>query len=484
MTARPRAPASSLVSTLGPERELLERRSDRFVLLAALDASAVLYLTFGSEGYMPFVAERSEFSDATGLFPAAGSYQIEASELFGVTFARQEPGPDAPGVFTRGGRAAIAGPRPDDVDLPLPEPPLQGDAVLRIPFGPVRDGVVESLLHRFHYLGEHVLTLEQHLGYKHRGVEARLERATVRTLPVFAERISGPNALAFALAASQAVERAADLTVPPRAEALRGILAELERVYNHFRDIGRIAAATTLRVGAAQGNALQESVHRLAARLTGHRFLRGSVAVGGLRGDIDVRGLADQASRIEADARAYFETLEATELFIDRLETTGVLALERARSWGAVGPVGRASGIDFDVRKDAAYGVYRDLGFNVPRQRGGDALSRFRVRCEEALTSLYLIRELTDTMPEGPVLGQVPDAFPRDALMLGWAEGAHGEVVAALLTDGDGVLTRAIARGGSRHNWPLFPDTVRDSYLMDYAINEASWGLTVASHDR
>lgn len=484
MTARGRSPAAPLAADPGGELEQAAERGDRFVLLVALDRDRALYLSFGAQGYVPFVAERSELPDAATLFPAAASYQAEAGELFGLPFPGRGADAGARAEVARGPAAGLGGASGQD-RAPAPgEPPFQGDALVRVPFGPVRDGAVESLLHRFHYLGERILTLEQHLGFKHRGAEGCLTRATVQTLPVFAERVSGPNSVAFALAACQAVERAAEVAVPPRAETLRAILAELERVANHFRDIARIAAATTLRVGAAQGHGLQEWAQRIGARLTGHRFLRGALAVGGLRSDIEVGGLADEAARAEADARAYFEALEATELFVDRLETTGALAAERARAWGAVGPVGRGSGLDGDVRKDAPYGAYRGLDFGVPRQQRGDALARFRVRCEEVLTSLYLVRELVGTLGEGSVCGEAPAAFPPDALMLGWAEGARGEVVAALATDAQGMLRRAALRGGSRHNWPLFPDTVTDSYLMDYAINEASWGLTVASHDR
>ncbi|MEJ2666429.1 MAG: hypothetical protein P8Z81_04905 [Deinococcales bacterium] len=486
MTGRERTSTSALVAEPGPELERLEKRGDRFVLLAALDDRSALYLSFGPEGYTPFVAAGPNLPDAAARFPAAASYQVEAGELHGLAFAGREPEAGVRGLFVHrggahgaGGRSAVEGP-----ELALPEPPYRGEAVLRIPFGPVRDATVESLMHRFHYLGERILTLEQHLGYKHRGAEDGLRRATLATLPVYAERVSGPNAVAFALAACQAVERASDVTVPPRAEGLRAILAELERAYNHFRDIGRIAASTTLRVGSAQGHALQEWTQRIGARLTGHRFLRGAVAVGGLRRDLDVDGLAVEVSRLEADARAYIEALEATELFVDRLETTGVLTPERARAWGAVGPVGRGSGVDVDVRRDAAYGAYRGLGFDVPTRMTGDAMARFRVRCEEVLTSLYLVRELTETLSAGAVMGERPSALPEDVLMLGWAEGPRGEVVAALTTDARGALARAVLRDGSRHNWPLFPDTVTDTYLMDYAINEASWGLTVASHDR
>jgi Ni,Fe-hydrogenase III large subunit len=470
-----------------PASELERRRrtGDRFVLLAGLDSERAVYVTSGRDGaYEPFVAAGAHLPDAATLFPSAASYQAEAHELWGTRFEGIEFDPGVRGTFRHRPVPSAGAALEADEPLPLPAPRLAGEPVVRIPFGPVRDGTVESLLHRFHYLGEHIVELEQQLGYKHRAAEGRLPRASVEQLPVFAERVSGPNGVAFALAMCQAVETASGITVPPRADALRAIVAELERVYNHFRDIGRLVASTTLRVGAAQAHALQEWTQRLGAGLTGHRFLRGVVAVGGVRRDLDVSGLAREASRLEVDARAYFEALEATELFVDRLETTGMLAPERARAWGAVGPVGRASGVATDARRDAPYGAYRDQAFRVPVFDAGDALARFRVRCEEVLVSLYLIREIAETLPEGSLRVSAPSSLPEDALALGWSEGVRGEVVAVLVTDGRGDLSRVVLRGGSRHNWPLFPDTVHDSFLMDYAINEASWGLSVASHDR
>jgi len=467
------------------ELERRQRAGARLVLLTRLDPERAIYVTGGPDApYELLVAAAAHLPDVAPLFPAAASYQAEAQALGDTTFAGIEPDPGVREAFGQRTVATTAAPGGVSRSRPLPAPRLAGEPVVRIPFGPVRDGTVESLLHRFHYLGEHILELEQHLGYKHRAVEGRLPSAPMEQLPFLTERVSGPNGVAFALATCQAVETACGITVPPRAEALRAIVAELERVYNHFRDIGRLVASTTLRVGAAQGHALQEWTQRIGAGLTGHRFLRGVVAVGGVRQDLDASGLAREASRMEVDARAYFEALEATELFIDRLETTGVLAPERARAWGAVGPVGRASDQPTDVRRDAPYGAYRERSFRVPRLDAGDALARFRVRCEEVLVSLYLVREIVEALPDGPVRVPAPSTLPPDAIALGWSEGVRGEVVAVLATDGRGRLTRVALRGGSRHNWPLFPDTVHDSFLMDYAINEASWGLSVASHDR
>lgn len=463
--------------------EHFQERGARLVMLGALAARHLVYIVQDAGEYHLLVTEAERFPNVADIYPAAQDYQQEAHELWGVHFDAWEEAHGERGSFLHqdwhGKPPAFAAP-----DLPLPTPPYRGDALLRIPFGPVRGGVEESLLHRFHYLGEHIISLEQHLGYKHRGVEMRAASANLETLPLYAERVAGPNSVAFALAVCQAVERATGVELPPRALALRLLLAELERSYNHFHDIARLAGSTTLRLGQNQGHALQEWVQRLGARITGHRFMRGSIAVGGLTRDLELSVLARQLERLEAKTRSYFADLEATELFVDRLEATGRLRPEDATLWGAVGPVGRASGQRCDSRRQSPYGLYGQLAFEVPVLHEGDALARFRVRCQELLVSLQLLREVADDPPGGPVRAAVPKALPAEILSLGYAEGPRGEVVALLATDARGELTRVMLRGASRHNWLIFPETIHDSFLMDYAINEASWGLTVAAHDR
>ena len=155
-----------------------------------------------------------------------------------------------------------------------------------LPFGPVRADVVESGEFLFFYVGEAILHYHPRLFFKHRGMEKRFEGLAPAGGVVLAERVSGVGSLAHALAYCQAVEAASHCSVPPRARFLRLLLAELERLYNHLHYFGHLCHTTTLKVGEAEGKLLEEQAKQLNTRLTGSRFLRSVIGLGGLRRDL------------------------------------------------------------------------------------------------------------------------------------------------------------------------------------------------------
>ena len=146
--------------------------------------------------------------------------------------------------------------------------------------------MVESAEFTFFYVGEHIIHYQPSLFFKHRGMEKRFEGCEPDRAVVIAERVSGVGTVAHALAYCEAVERAAGCEVPIRARALRVLLAELERLYNHLHYLGHLCNTTTLKVGEAQGKLLEEKAKQLNGRLTGSRFLRSVLTPGGLRRDL------------------------------------------------------------------------------------------------------------------------------------------------------------------------------------------------------
>ncbi len=358
----------------------------------------------------------------------------------------------------------------------------RGD-VQRLPFGPVRADVVESVRLDFFYVGEHILQLHPQLFFKHRGMEQRFEGLHPDQGVVLAERVSGVGGLAHALAYCQAVERAAGCTIPPRARLLRTILAELERVYNHLHYLGHLADTTTLKVGQAEGFLLEERAKQINGRLTGSRLLRGLLCPGGLRRDLpDLDRLAPALEEVRADTARFVARLEGTGSFLDRLITTGPLDRRTAFDQGATGPVERTSGLDRDLRRDYPYAAYDRLPPEVPVADEGDACARFRIRCAELFASLRILQRGLDTPQAGPV--RVPCAVPPGAEGLGWCENPRGGCFYAVHVDAGGRLARVKIKSPSFSNWRVFPFTVHDTNMMDYAINEASFGMTVAGCDR
>ena len=182
------------------------------------------------------------------------------------------------------------------------------------------------------------------------------------------------GSVAHALSYCQAVEHAANCDVPARANALRVLLAELERIYNHLHYLGHLCHTTTLKVGEAQGKLLEEKAKTLNARLTGSRFLRSLLIPGGLRRDLDPRQwLGDALESLREEFVTYAGKLENSESHLDRLITTGLLPQKVAFDQGATGPVARASGIDRDLRRDHPYAHYDGLPLTAPTFADGDA---------------------------------------------------------------------------------------------------------------
>lgn len=423
------------------------------------------------------------------LCPLLGWYEREISDLFGVVFTDH---PEPSRLVLHAGAEVPAPPFdpdfPPDVQLRLRGdiggmPEVEGDDVQRLPWGPVRADVVESAEFVFFYIGEHILHLHTQLFFKHRGMEKRFEGLSPTAGVVLAERVSGVGGVAHALAYCQAIEAACGCAPPPRARMLRTLLAELERLYNHLHYFGHLADTTTLKVGAAEGKLLEERVKQLNSRLTGSRFLRSILTPGGLRRDLDPGAwLSDELERLREEIAVYLATLEDTGTYLDRLITTGVLDPRVAMDQGATGPVLRATGRDRDLRRDHPYAAYDGLPVKVAVRKGGDAHARAQVRAEEIDAGIVVMQRVLLLLKPGPVAAACRPVPGAEGL--GWAESPRGTLFYAVHFDDAGRLRRVKIKSPSFSNWRVFPFTVHDSNMMDYAINEASFGLTIAGCDR
>lgn len=420
--------------------------------------------------------------------PLLGWYEREMTDLCGISF-QGHPEP-RPLVLHEGAHPVVPplDPRYPKGELmpytpePWELPPIEGSDVQMLPFGPVRGDVLESAQIVFYYVGEAILHCHPRLFFKHRGMEKRFEGLSPALGVLIAERISGVDSVAHALAFCQAVEAASRCEVPERALYLRTILAELERLYNHLHYLGHLCHTTTLKVGEAQGKLLAEQCKQLNGVFTGSRFLRGLLKPGGLRRDLDLRALPARLRALEPQITDYMAALENTTSHLDRLITTGHLSQQTAFDQGATGPIKRASGIQHDLRCDHPYAAYNRLSMEIPVRTEGDAHARSQVRMEEIRNSLALLLKALEDIQEGPVDTQISCPFGGEGL--GWCEGPRGSIYYCVHFDATGKLARVKVKSASFSNWRVFPFTVHDTNMMDYAINEASFGLTMAGCDR
>jgi formate hydrogenlyase subunit 5 len=446
-------------------------------------------------GQRPFGVWRCEprgpVPSLAAIWPLMSWYEREVSDLFGFQFlehpqpqrlvlhdgvnpARPPFDPEYPGnmmLVAEPSRRAIPDVGGAEADVQL------------LPFGPVRADVVESGEFLFYYIGEAILHYHPRLFFKHRGMEKRFEGLAADRAVILAERVSGVGSVAHALAYCQAVEAAANCEVPPRARFLRVLLAELERLYNHLHYLGHLCHTTTLKVGEAEGKLLEEQAKQLNTRLTGSRFLRSILTIGGLRRDLSPKDwLSAGLEAIREKSSIYARHLENTDSHLDRLITTGKLDPRVAFDQGATGPIDRASGLDRDLRRDHPYAAYGELPLAVAVRDGGDAHARAQVRIAEIDSSIALMQRAMLLLPEGSVRSDC--TVPPNAEGLGFAESPRGTLFYAVHFDGNAKLARVKIKSPSFSNWRAFPFTVHDSNMMDYAINEASFGLTIAGCDR
>ncbi len=418
------------------------------------------------------------------IWPLLGWYEREITDLSGVGFT-DHPEP-YPLVLHDGASPSINGGNylhrlADKEQTPPAKHRSQGRPVAAVRAYSRRcrriRGIHVLLCRRAHH------PLPPRLFFKHRGMETRFEGCSPNQAVVVAERVSGVGSVAHALAYCEAVERAADCEAPLRARALRVLLAELERLYNHLHYLGHLCHTTTLKVGEAQGKLLEERAKQVNARLTGSRFLRSILVPGGLRRDLTPgKWLGETLEALRVEFVAYVDRLEASESHLDRLITTGPLPQRVAFDQGATGPVERASGLDRDLRRDHPYAHYAELPVTVTTLAEGDAYARSRVRVAEIEAAFALCQRVLLMLEPGET--RVDCVAPPLSEGLGWTEGPRGSLFYAIHVGADGKLARVKIKSPSFSNWRAFPFTVHDTNMMDYAINEASFGLSIAGCDR
>jgi formate hydrogenlyase subunit 5 len=359
---------------------------------------------------------------------------------------------------------------------------VSGHGVFTLPLGPVRSGVFESIEFLIETPGEDIPHLNIRPHYKHRGIAKRFEALPVGDGVLVAERVEGIASVAHALAFAHAAETLAGVTPPRRAGFIRVIHAELERVANHLDVVTRLCDAAGLAVPHARFGWHKELVMRLVSNLCGNRFGRSVVCVGGVAGPprLPPPAVAQQLAGIVQRIRRDRNALMVDASFLDRLRGTGHLDPALAASHGALGPVGRGSGVDDDARR-RAYDGYTEL----PLVDGdavndhGDALARLRVRWSEIDSAVELVQRACDRLSGLSDTALAVEAPAVDGFALGWAEAPQGEVLYGLEVR-DGVIGRCFARSPSLHNLLLFHDVFNGDVFTDFPFIEASFGLSYA----
>lgn len=434
------------------------------------------------------------FASIAAKHPAANWFEREVMDFFGLTpqghpnlarVALHDDWPDGVYVLRKDSPYDRAVPRvPGDFH---PFRPVTGEGVFQVPVGPVHAGVIEPGHFRFGVAGEPVLYLQMRLFYTHKGTEKRFESIPWRHGLFLAQSISGDSAVGHALAYAHAIERLAGVTVPARGSALRVVLLELERLYNHTADIGAVATDVAFTVPASRAQAMRERLVRLQAQVFGSRLLRGTVAFGGVARDLSADGrnaLRAHLPAFEREFDALVTLLIDSGTFTDRVDGTGILSNQAARDLGIVGLAARASGVEADFRRDHPHDGYEALRFEVPVEEGGDVRARLMVRAREVRQSLLILQQVLEHLPDTPIIAAVPDRLPARASALGWAEAWRGPCTHWVSTDDQGAIARVKVTDPSFLNWPGLIQAVPGNIIPDFPVINKSFNLSYSGNDR
>jgi Ni,Fe-hydrogenase III large subunit len=440
----------------------------------------------GALAVVEVACDAGAFPSVAALHPPASRLERSACDLFGFTAIGAH---DDRRWLDHGrwplrhplGRAEARDGAPD----PYPFLKAEGSGLHQIPVGPVHAGIIEPGHFRFHAGGEAVVRLEERLGYVHKGVDSLMRGAGVERAAVLAARVSGDSTVAYGVAFARAVEAALGIEPPARAHSLRGVMAELERIANHLGDVGAICNDAAFALMHAHCGILRERTLRAAQAAFGHRLMMDAAVPGGVAVDLAPEGMKAILALVREIRKTFpklVQLYDNTASLQDRTVGTGVLKAELARRYGAGGVVGRASGRDFDARRDHPYPPYDSLAFNIATRSAGDVNARVWVRIDEIGESLALIETMLARLPDGPVCA-APAAPGGPAEGFALVEAFRGDVFAHVRLAADGTVARCHLRDASWLQWPLLEAAIEGNIVADFPLCNKSFNCSYSGCD-
>ncbi len=457
-----------------------------------------VFYVFGIPGenifVVPFIQlkNKQEFPSITKTIHGASGYERKIRSFFGLEPAgHPRPRP----ILLHENWPADVFPlrkdfngreRPAEANTPYEFQRVEGEGIYEIPVGPVHAGIIEPGHFRFSVAGEEIILLEAKLGYTHKGTEKLFETLPLEEKVRLSERVSGDTSFTHSLAFCQAVENLAGIEIPEKAKYMRVLFSELERMANHFNDIGFIMSDTGYSFGGSHGARLREMVMQWNERLTGSRFLRGVNAIGGVTRDIapDIQKiLLTDLEKIWTDFNQVIEISENSSSLLNRLQGTGKLDAQIALDHGVTGLAGRAVGLEHDARIDYPYAAYDRLHFTIALEKEGDVRSRLYVRIKEVYSSIDLLRQSLGKMADGEIRVAGEVTLKPDSHGIGIAEGWRGDIVYFVVTDSAGRITRVDVRDPSFINWTVLGHAGKDNVIPDFPLINKSFNLSYSGND-
>ena len=285
------------------------------------------------------------------------------------------------------------------------------DERFTVPIGPQHPALKEPGSFRFNVDGEVVTGATVRLGYAHRGIEKATEGRNFVQNIYLLERICGICSDIHATAYVLAVEQLAGVEAPPRAQAIRILVAELERIHSHLLWVGVAAHEAGFDTLFMYSWRDRETIMDILEGLTGNRVNYSVNLLGGVKVDVDEQQkdtILKGIEFLEERTKHYLDVITKDAMFLQRTRGVGIFTRTQAEVLGAVGPTARASDVARDVRVEAPYGAYKDFPVNMITEKGCDVEARFVVRIRELFESYRLVREILNKLPEGELTARFP----------------------------------------------------------------------------
>lgn len=319
--------------------------------------------------------------------------------------------------------------------------------------------------------GEQVVNAVPHMGYLHRGIEKLAESRTYAQFVPYTDRLDYVSSMGNNLGYCQTVEKLMNIQVPQRAEYLRVIMAELNRIASHLLFMSSLAIDLGATTGMIYGFRDRERVLDLFDMVCGARLTYNYIRIGGVMADLPPefipatkQFLADFPEMLEE----YHNLLTGNEILYYRLKNTAVIHRKQALEVGLTGPCLRASGIDYDIRKNKPYGIYDRFDFKIPLGENGDNWDRYMVRMDEMVESTKIIAQAIEQLPEGDIMAKVPKVLkPPVGDVYHTIENPRGELGYYIVSDGTTKPYRIHVRRPSFINLQALGDVCKGSLIAD-----------------
>ena len=431
------------------------------------------------------------------ILPSASLYERELMEMFGVVVA-DTPNPDRlflpddwpAGVFPLRKDFLLENAKRDEqpernAKRPQPLEARSGEKFI-IPIGPQHPALKEPGHFEFTVDGETVTSASVRLGYVHRGIEKACEERTWIQSLYLLERVCGICSHTHAFAYCLGVEQLAGLEVPPRAQAIRELVAGLERIHSHLLWLGVAAHEAGFDTLFMYSWRDRETIMDLLESLTGNRVNYSANVLGGVKFDLD-SAQADAIRRgldyLEKRSRHYLDVVTTDAAFLQRTRGIGTMTAEQADLLGVVGPTARASGVTRDIRVEAPYGSYTRFPVSVVRETAGDLEAKFSVRIKELFVSYNAIRAILDNLPLGDLTIRMPRKIPAGET-ISRVEAPRGELFYFIKSSGGDKPERVKVRTPSMCNFASVITLVIGHQLADVPLILAGIDPCFSCNDR